>query len=120
MLVLNSCKLADATRACHDYLKFSNSISLLLIILIFQNTVEPPFNVLQFKVFPYLSINLNDFKSIISVLNYLHLIFSSVQCSNPLLLKETLHKGFTVIILPSFKSLYLITNVWDCKEEGQV
>jgi hypothetical protein len=58
--------------------------------------MEPPFNVAQFKVFPLLVFNFNGPRTINSVLNYFHLRFSSVQCSNPLIPKDTLNRDFTV------------------------
>jgi hypothetical protein len=36
-----------------------------------QTYAVKPFNVIQFKVFPYLTFNFNEPKSIISLLNYL-------------------------------------------------
>jgi hypothetical protein len=62
------------------------------------NTVERPLNVPQFKVFPHLMFNFIDPKSIILVLNFLRLKFSSVECSNPLLAQETLNGGFTIAV----------------------
>lgn len=41
-------------------------------------TVEPPFNVHQFKGFSHLVFNFNDLEPMISVLIYAHLKFSSV------------------------------------------
>jgi len=46
---------------------------------------------IHLKVSPWL-IFILSFKSIISVLNFLHLKFCGVQCSNPVLVKETLNE----------------------------
>lgn len=41
-------------------------------------------NIHQFELYPYVVFNSNDPKSILSALNYFHLRFSSILCSNPL------------------------------------
>jgi hypothetical protein len=42
------------------------------------NTGEPPFNVIPFKAAPGLRFNFNDPKSVMRILNFFHLRFSSV------------------------------------------
>jgi hypothetical protein len=64
---------------------------------VLQHTMEPPLNVPQCNDFHHLMFNFNNSKSIISALNYLHLRFSSVQCSNPLISNKTLNEGFTIL-----------------------
>jgi hypothetical protein len=58
-----------------------------------QGIMEPPFSISQFKVFSDLAIHFSDPKSIISLLYYLQLRLSSVQCSSPLLTKLHLKWG---------------------------
>jgi hypothetical protein len=60
--------------------------------------VESLFNILHFKVFPHLMFGFNDPKSIISVSSFLHLKLPSVLCSTPLVLEETLNRGFAVCV----------------------
>lgn len=48
-------------------------------------TSEDPFNASDFKVLPQLMFSYRGYKSVISVLNFLGLRFSSVTGSNPLL-----------------------------------
>jgi hypothetical protein len=54
------------------------------------------FNVPQFEVFLPLILNFNYPKSLISDFNFFHLIFSSVFCSNLLLLNSNLNGDFNV------------------------
>lgn len=61
-----------------------------------HSKVELPFIFPWFKVFPLLKLNFNYTGSVISVLNFFHLRFFTVQCSNPLLPEETLHGDFAV------------------------
>jgi hypothetical protein len=58
-------------------------------------TVEPPFNVHQFKVFCHVTFNFSDSNSVIALLN---LRFSSLYSSYPLLSKEILNGDFTVLL----------------------
>jgi hypothetical protein len=60
----------------------------------FPSTVEPPFEVHQFKVFPHLNFKFSDHKSTISVLNFAHLRFYSVWCWNPFVPKRNLKRDF--------------------------
>jgi hypothetical protein len=46
----------------------------------------------------FIMFNFSDPKSAISVINYLHLRFPSVRCSNPLLRKQTLNGDFSVFL----------------------
>jgi hypothetical protein len=67
--------------------------------------VEEKWNIMKRKsnlgaFFAHMCVGLNftDPKSIIFLLNYLHLILSSVQFSSPLLLKESLNGNSTAMI----------------------
>jgi hypothetical protein len=91
--------------------------------------MEAPFNVSQFKIFPHLTFSFSDPKSTISALNFLHLRFNPVQCSDPLVPKETL-KGVSqwsshlmtfkynlvmdILLLLQFKS-----NITSSKSKGR-
>jgi hypothetical protein len=57
---------------------------------------ETSVNFYNVTFFSHLTFNLNDLKSVISVLNFPSLWFSSVKCSNPLLDRETLNWALTV------------------------
>jgi hypothetical protein len=78
-----------------------------------QNTIQPPDNVPEFKVFPHLMLNFLDLKSLISLLNILRLPFYSIQWSNPLISKTTLNTGFTVLYLLNNKYSIKSTIFWD-------
>jgi hypothetical protein len=71
-------------------------------------TVEPPFNLPSLKVFPHLTFSCRDLKSVIAVLNDLHLRFSSVWCSGSLVPKETSKRGFTVYLFKIFPVLIFV------------
>jgi hypothetical protein len=51
---------------------------------------------LDLRFSPHLMLNFSNLKSVVSLLNYLHSRFSSVQCSNPPLTKKTLNRNFTL------------------------
>jgi hypothetical protein len=59
--------------------------------------VKPPFYIPIFNVFLHLTLNFNNPKSIISLLNFFQSKLSSCSCSNPLLPLKTLNRGYTVI-----------------------
>jgi hypothetical protein len=79
---------------------------------------NPPFNVPQLKVIPYLTLNSSDPKSIILALNFLQLRFSSIWCSpketsNSILLyiKEFMYTLCLLTELVTFNSfIYSITE----------
>jgi hypothetical protein len=58
--------------------------------------MEHPFNIPQFKVSCHLMFIISNLKSKNSV--EFEISFSSVKCSNPLVCKESVHKGFTALM----------------------
>jgi hypothetical protein len=77
-------------------LQISNKKEMKMKKVLKQITVESPCNVPQFKV-PSYKLIFNDPKSTILMTNNLHLKFSSILCSNPLICREPLNGGFTVM-----------------------
>jgi len=56
-------------------------------------------------------LNFTDPKSIIFLLNFLHLIFSSVQFSSTVLLKEILNRNSTVMMLLMVERFVAVCSV---------
>jgi hypothetical protein len=69
-----------------------------------RNTVEPPFNILQFKVLSHLTFSFNDPRSIFSVKLPPFKIFLSLMFKFTAL-NETLNGGFTVATEPVLKGV---------------
>jgi hypothetical protein len=78
------------------------------------NVVVSPIALPSFHIFQglHLTFNFDYPKWIISLLSFLHLRFSSVLCSNPLLPIEHVYRGFTYLNFATFsKDLYYSLQV---------
>lgn len=76
-----------------DHIHFhQHTLKLLSIIMLsFDTTVKPTFNIIQFMLVPHSVFCFSEPMSILSVLNFLCLGFLTVWCSNPLLTYKTLN-----------------------------